>query len=167
MAALCHVHTYKHDNVPYLPSFHPLERSQHTILPSHPGLAVYKPYFTFRYPQIMLDATGSTNGPGLQLAGRTGAAQQQPRSHLGKRQSRLDPPQSTCVTAATESKITLQNCHLQIAATFLFMPGKEKCTLHPTKLLLGNGNNPEALLKDDQTILPVRSSKGTKAYDPN
>lgn len=114
-----------------------------------------------------MDATGSTNGPCLQLADRTGAAQQQPSSHLGKSWGRLDPPQSSCFTAATESKIPLQNCHLQIAATFLFIPGKEKRTLYPTKLLLGNGSNPEALLKDDWTMLSVSSTKGTKVYETN
>lgn len=149
VADLCHLYAYKHDNAPFLPSFHPLESSQDIILPSHPGLVVYKLCFIFRHPQITMDATGSTNGPCLQLADRTGAAQQQPSSRLGKSWGRLDPPQSSCFTAATESKIPLQNCHLQIPATFLFIPGKEKRALYPTKLLLRNRSNPEALLKED------------------
>lgn len=103
----------------------------------------------------------------FKLADGIGASQPQRSSRLGKSRGRLGPPQSTCITAATESTIPLQNCHLWIAATFLFIPGKEKSTLHPTKLLLGNESNPEALLKDDQTILFVRSTKGTKAYKPN
>lgn len=101
----------------------------------------------------------------FKLADGTAAAQQQMSSHLGKSRGRLDSPQSTSVTAETESKIPLHSCHLQTAATFLLITGKEKCTLHPTKL--GKGSNPEALLKDDQTILFVRSTKGTKAYKLN
>lgn len=110
----------------------------------------------------MLDATRTTNGPCLQWADGTGTAQQQLSSCLGKSQGRLDPPQPTCVKAATESKTPLQNCNLRIAATFFFIPGKEKCTPHPMKLLLGNGSNPEALLKHDQENTACKEYKRNK-----
>ena len=148
MAAFCHLHTYRHNNVLTLPSFHPLERSQHTILSSRPGPAVYKPSFIFRHPQIMLNVTGSTNGPSLQAGRRdrsSAATKFMPGKELGQTRSTS--------THLRHSRNKKQDPSPELsptnASTFLFMPGEEKCTLHPTKLLLGNGSNPAALPKDD------------------
>lgn len=82
-------------------------------------------YFIFRYPQITLDALGSAC---LQAVDRTGAEQQQLSSHLEKCRGRPETPQSTCDTAATETKTPLY---------FIPRKGETHTTLHEAFASLG------------------------------
>lgn len=109
-------------------------------------------YFIFRYPQITLDALGSAR---LQVVDRTGAEQQQLSSHPEKCHSRPETPQSTCLTAATESKTPLQS-------HFLLYPKERRNAHHDSWSIcfFGNRSNSEALLKEDQVIEIICNLRG-------